>query len=71
MLVTEFMEAGDLWHAMVQHQASGILKWYKRYTFACFKSLEDRLPPSDPGVPMTTMLFETVISHLCQSIQTC
>ena len=31
MLVTELMEAGDLWHAFVQYQESGALKWYRRY----------------------------------------
>jgi len=30
LLVTELMESGDLWHALVQYKESGILKWYIR-----------------------------------------
>ena len=30
MLVTELMEAGDLWHALIQYKDSGALTWYKR-----------------------------------------
>ena len=30
MLVTELMEAGDLWHALVQYNESGALRWYRR-----------------------------------------
>lgn len=30
MLVTEFMEAGDLWSAIQLYKGSGALSWYKR-----------------------------------------
>ena len=30
MLVTELMEAGDLWHALMQYRESGALSWYRR-----------------------------------------
>jgi hypothetical protein len=29
LLVTELMESGDLWHALVNYKDSGVLKWYK------------------------------------------
>lgn len=34
MLVTELMEAGDLWHALVTFQSSGALSWYRRWVLA-------------------------------------
>ena len=30
MLVTELMESGDLWHALLQYKESGVLSWYRR-----------------------------------------
>ena len=30
MLVTELMESGDLWHALLQYKDSGVLSWYRR-----------------------------------------
>lgn len=30
MLVTELMEAGDLWQALQQFKESGALSWYRR-----------------------------------------
>ena len=34
MLVTEFMESGDLWNAIITFRKSGALSWYKRCAIA-------------------------------------
>lgn len=30
LLVTELMESGDLWHALMQYKESGVLSWHRR-----------------------------------------